>query len=91
MPPKLCPFNDTQLDLFVKGLRLLQEAEDIPLGYGAHSSEWGSTGYPTTEVITVGLRKNSFPISLPANIWLPHAQNCVRALYVMDAILSARM
>lgn len=74
--------------MFVTGLNLLQEANDVPVGYGGHPSEWDQSGYPTTEIMTVGLRKNSFPISLPSDIWLPRAQNWVRALYVMDTIIS---
>ncbi len=39
-----------QLELFVTGLRLLQDAKDIQIGYGTHPSEWDESGYPTTEI-----------------------------------------
>lgn len=87
VPRKACPFNDSQLELFKAGFVLIQNSGDIPLGYGVTPSEWDETGYPTTEVMTVGLRKNSFPISLPDGVWRPRAESWVRALYVMDTIL----
>ncbi|KJA26465.1 hypothetical protein HYPSUDRAFT_52392 [Hypholoma sublateritium FD-334 SS-4] len=80
VPKKACPFDERQLEMFEKGLHLLREAGDVPNGYGVNPSEWDQSGYPTTEVITVGLRKNSFPISLPASVWLPRAQDWARAL-----------
>jgi hypothetical protein len=52
-----CPFDRVQLELFESGLSLLEQHGDLPQGFGVDPEEWGPDGYPTTEEITVGLRK----------------------------------
>lgn len=87
VPSSVCPFNEQQLILFKQGLQLLREHEEVPLGYGIHFTEWETSGYRTTEAISVGLRRLSFPISLPDSIWRPRAEDWTRALYLMQQIL----
>ncbi|KAF9540084.1 hypothetical protein CPC08DRAFT_651029 [Agrocybe pediades] len=83
VPGGRCPFDDSQLSLFKKGLQLLREHEDVPSGYGISPEEWGSEGYPTTEG-----HRQSYPIPLPDAIWRPRAQDWTRALYLMNQILN---
>ena len=87
MPLGHCPFDQVQLDLFESGLSLLEQHGDLPQGFGVDPEEWGPDGYPTTEEITVGLRKKSYPISLPDGVWRPRAERWARASYMMDLVL----
>jgi hypothetical protein len=89
VPLGQCPFDQIQLETFKTGLSLLEQHGDLPPGYGIDPVEWGPDGYPTTAEITVGLRKKSYPISLPDAIWRPRAERWARACHTMDLILSA--
>jgi len=77
-----------QLQTFESGLSLLEQHGDLPQGFGIDPTEWGPDGYPTTEEIIVGLRKKSYPISLPDDIWQPRAERWAWACYTMDLIMA---
>jgi len=68
-------------------IRLSYKHLNLPQGFGIEPAEWGPDGYPTTEEIVIGHRKKSYPISLPDDIWQPHAERWAWACYTMDLIL----
>ncbi|KAF4621495.1 hypothetical protein D9613_001244 [Agrocybe pediades] len=59
VPAALCPFTAEQLALFEQGMELLQASNDLPDGYGMKPDEWDTSGYPTTEVISIGIQRRS--------------------------------
>lgn len=88
VPSGTSPFDTQQLALFEEALNILRSTGDLPDGYGIRQDEWDATGYPTTEVISVGLQKNSFPISLPDEKWRPRAEDWVYGLFIVNSMIA---
>ncbi|KAE9387199.1 hypothetical protein BT96DRAFT_838006, partial [Gymnopus androsaceus JB14] len=94
VPKHADPFEDEALcDIFQRSLACLQATGDIPLGYGAHPTEWDDdTGYPSFGIIQTGLSgRKELRIALPDSIWRPRSIQWVQALYLMDQLIDRQI
>lgn len=94
VPKHADPFEDEALrDIFQRSLARLQATGDIPLGYGAHPTEWDDdTGYPSFGVIQTGLSgRKELRIALPDSIWRPRSIQWVQGLYLMDQLIDRQI
>lgn len=90
VPRHQSPFTEDERVLFDAGLFRIRNEGRIPLGYGAHPSEWPFP-YPPFEDIPVGrVRGSTVRISLPNSIWLSRSQLWAQALYLLTYILDTR-
>ena len=87
-PSGPCPFGQEGLELFETGLKLLTESSELPSGYGVTLDELDGDVFDEQEEIIIGKNRNSFPFTLPSQIWKPQTELWAQGLYVMSSILS---
>lgn len=88
VPSGSCPFNQEELSLFERGLKMLTDSGDLPQGYGVTLTELGGDGFSEQEDINIGLQKKGFSIELPSQIWKPRTEIWAQGLFAMNSILA---
>ena len=88
VPKHSSPFeNQPELhQTFMDNLRLLEQAGNLPPGFGLLPNEWDEDRYPAVEHIPYGPRQGTKNISLPNHIWQPRAILWGQALFVLNAL-----
>lgn len=80
--PFISPAHEALLDA---ALEDLQTSGLIPVGYGVRPSEWDRGGYPITEQVRYG-RRRDITVTLPQCIWLARAVVWAQGLHVMETL-----
>ena len=88
VPSGSCPFDQQQLLLFERGLKMLTDSGDLPSGYGVTQDELGDGGFDEQEEIKIGLRRKGQLIELPSGIWKPRTDLWAQGLFAMNTILA---
>jgi hypothetical protein len=89
VPSGSSPFDQQQLSLFKRGLKILTDSGNLPPGFGVTPDELGADGFDEQEEINIGLRKRGYLIELPSQVWKPRADLWAQGLYAMNAILAS--
>jgi hypothetical protein len=89
VPSGSCPFDQQQLSLFERGLKILTDSGDLPSGFGVTPDELGADGFDEQEEINIGLRRKGHLIELRSKVWRPRVELWAQGLYAMNSILAS--
>ncbi|KAJ7488184.1 hypothetical protein FB451DRAFT_1025939, partial [Mycena latifolia] len=87
VPKHRSPFSPEMEAIFFDALRVVQEEEIIPEGYGLTPDELDGGVYPARESIHLGRGGKKISVPLPLDVWWPRALRWAQGLELMTRLL----